>query len=418
MNNDNRIRNRILDIYSDLARYTHMNQIQTNDTLQQIESGIRELSGYGRDPMRENTPRYSSNRTRHTTSHGHTNSRSYAHDSELNPNLGSVIENLFNTTPTTRLSTIPNNRPNDRPTDRANARNLFNTRQYSTNRHTHSPTHTRRSHINNRNSTESNRQNTNTRITQLSNDEFMSQFFNIFNTDVNNLTPVIVRPTHLQITNATESITIRDVGDNTMCPILQRSFQANDQITRIKHCRHCFIEEGLLSWFNQSVLCPVCRFDIRDYSNEPTEPNEPNEPNEPRESNILNDSSNNNMNSIYNTENTQNTSTQIENNLMNIFTNQLSNTFQQYLTGYDSSFNGFNNLNNGQLSVEYYVQTPNNIYTTERPSRLFVNNNSTRRNNNILVEPSNNEEDVEDEDEEDVEDVEDVELSEEEYIAE
>ena len=45
MNND--IRNRMLDIYSDLARYTHMNQIQTSDTLQQIESGIRELNRQG-----------------------------------------------------------------------------------------------------------------------------------------------------------------------------------------------------------------------------------------------------------------------------------------------------------------------------------------------------------------------------------
>lgn len=376
MNNDNRIRNRMLDIYSDLARYTHMNQMQTNDTLQQIESGIRELNTYDGEIYHGNTIRYTNNNR----------------------------SNLWG-------ERIPINPPESTPlftTDRTVpiVRNFFNHRQPVNNRPTsvnyRTPTNTRR--VNPNNVTDNG-----ARINQLSNTDFFNQFFNMFNTDLNNLTPVTVRPTHTQIANATEIISINENMDNTICPILQTSFQYGDHISRIKHCGHCFIEEGLMVWFNQSVICPLCRYDIRDYPIEPTpvvpvEPMQRAIPVEPVTPRVTNDLSNNILNS---TNNRENNSTTNERDLMDILTNEISNTFQRYLTGSDSSFN---NLNNGSISVDYFVQTPTTIYTTSTPSRVFTNNDSYVRSNEI----------VEEEEEEDVEDVvvSDEELSEEEYLVE
>ena len=387
MNHGDRIRNRMLDIYSDLARYTHMNQMQTNDTLQQIESGIRELNTYDGEIYHGNTNRYTNNNR----------------------------SNLWG-------ERIPRNPPESTPlftTDRTVpiVRNFFNPRQPVNNRPTsvnyRTPTNTRRVNPNNvRPVTSNNVTDNGARINQLSNTEFFNQFFNMFNTDLNNLTPVTVRPTQTQIINATEIISINENMVNTICPILQTTFQDGDRISRIKQCGHCFIEEGLMVWFNQSVRCPVCRYDIRDYPIEPTpvvpvEPMQRAIPVVPVEPRVTNDLSNNILNS---TNNRENNSTTNERDLMDILTNEISNTFQRYLTGSDSSFN---NLNNGSISVDYFVQTPTTIYTTSTPSRVFTNNDSYVRSNEIVEEE-------EEEEEEDVEDVvvSDEELSEEEYLVE
>ena len=82
-----------------------------------------------------------------------------------------------------------------------------------------------------------------------------------------NLSPVIIRPTIRQINLATE----RSVFDssnvylNTICPITQQPFENGDRIRSICHCRHVFSNSSLLEWFERNTICPVCRYDIRDY---------------------------------------------------------------------------------------------------------------------------------------------------------
>ena len=404
MNNDNRIRNRMLDIYSDLARYTHLNQIQTNDTLQQIESGIRELN-------RQYAPANNVNNINNTNNTSHyppfnTRNRNNNNDPGTNTNTNTntwteriyrnsndifepTIRNMFPYTTYMNPRTIPSTIHSTNPrTNTTNIRTPNNTRRASPN--------------NTRSST--------TGINQLSNTDFLNQFFNMFNTDLNNLTPVTVRPTQVQIANAVEIISINENMVNTICPILQTSFQDGDRISRIKHCGHCFIEEGLMSWFNQSVICPVCRYDIRDYPIEPTpvvpvdpiQRVDPVDPVDPATSiNNTRDLSNN----ITNSTNTRTTNTTTnEHDLMDILTNEISNTFQRYLTGYDSSFN---NLNNSSISVDYFVQTPTTIYTTSTPSRAFTINDAQLRFSERVEEEGEREVGVSDE-----------ELSEDEYIAE
>lgn len=80
---------------------------------------------------------------------------------------------------------------------------------------------------------------------------------------------VIVRPTQTQIDNAIESITYSDDLSlmNNMCPITMEDFTVGERISIIRHCRHSFRENAIQSWFQTNVRCPVCRYDIRESSN-------------------------------------------------------------------------------------------------------------------------------------------------------
>ena len=87
-------------------------------------------------------------------------------------------------------------------------------------------------------------------------------------TDLGFLAPVPVLPSHSEIINATEAIHFRNLesGHNQTCPITQQPFHENDRIIQIIPCGHCFNQRALLRWFEQSVRCPVCRYDIREYN--------------------------------------------------------------------------------------------------------------------------------------------------------
>lgn len=91
------------------------------------------------------------------------------------------------------------------------------------------------------------------------------------------LQPITVRPTQAQIENATSTLVYGEIVDpiNTSCPISLETFTETSEVTMIKHCKHIFNRQNLMSWFNSNCKCPVCRYDIRDYIN--TETNETNE---------------------------------------------------------------------------------------------------------------------------------------------
>lgn len=96
------------------------------------------------------------------------------------------------------------------------------------------------------------------------------QFSNHYESDF--LNPVIVRPSHEQITLATELGSYENMENpiNTTCPITLRPFQSNDVVYRIKHCRHLFLRNELDNWFLENTKCPVCRYDIREYRHQRT----------------------------------------------------------------------------------------------------------------------------------------------------
>lgn len=90
-----------------------------------------------------------------------------------------------------------------------------------------------------------------------------------------NLTPVIVRPTRQQLDRATRIVRYGDIENpiNTQCPISLENFQDGSNVVQILICRHIFQPSSFNQWFNSNVRCPICRYDIRNYSST-TENNE------------------------------------------------------------------------------------------------------------------------------------------------
>ena len=195
--------------------------------------------------------------------------------------------------------------------------------------------------------------------------------------NINNLSPVVIRPTQQQISNATEEINVEQTNYVT-CPITQDRFEENSNILRIIHCQHCFSRDPLLNWFERSVLCPVCRYDIRDFSNNNI-------------SSTTNDLSNNSI-PFQRTTSTESNTSQNSNmeDFLNTFTSQISETLTQHIINNDISLN---NLDNRAVNLEYTIQTPNNVFTISSMSPDSIgtmmqrlqnnnnNNNNTETNN-------------------------------------
>lgn len=97
---------------------------------------------------------------------------------------------------------------------------------------------------------------------QINNDGLFNQIFNNF------LQPVEIYPTQSQIETATRNVRYCDISQpiNTSCPISMENFEDNDMVTVIRNCGHTFHTEHLMNWFRSNCRCPVCRYDIRDYS--------------------------------------------------------------------------------------------------------------------------------------------------------
>ena len=104
-----------------------------------------------------------------------------------------------------------------------------------------------------------------------------SLFSNIFrfpiNTGTQQYDDVVVTPTQREVENAVE---VFDYSENIMqsnnrCPITMEEFTVGDRVSRIRHCEHMFHEDAINNWFRLNVRCPVCRYDIREYTNNVTD---------------------------------------------------------------------------------------------------------------------------------------------------
>jgi hypothetical protein len=50
------------------------------------------------------------------------------------------------------------------------------------------------------------------------------------------------------------------------CTICQSNFQTGDIVRKLRGCNHYFHVDCVDRWFENSVICPVCRYDIRNYT--------------------------------------------------------------------------------------------------------------------------------------------------------
>jgi len=75
-------------------------------------------------------------------------------------------------------------------------------------------------------------------------------------------------PTTAQIQNACRDMLFSEIENplDNRCPISLDSFSPDTPVTQIIHCGHIFNRDSLNSWFSRNVRCPVCRYDIRNYS--------------------------------------------------------------------------------------------------------------------------------------------------------
>jgi len=83
---------------------------------------------------------------------------------------------------------------------------------------------------------------------------------------LSNLENVVVAPTREQINRSVEIVSYSNIEPNTRCPISLEEFNLVSNISRIRYCGHIFKTRHLNTWFRNNVRCPVCRYDIRDYT--------------------------------------------------------------------------------------------------------------------------------------------------------
>ena len=109
----------------------------------------------------------------------------------------------------------------------------------------------------------------------------------------NFLNPIEIHPTQANIEIATRNVRFSDIvsPSNISCPITLECFNDSDQVLVIRHCGHIFSTSGLTSWFASNCRCPICRYDIRNYTPNVTSDSTSNNVNEER--NINNTNTNN-----------------------------------------------------------------------------------------------------------------------------
>lgn len=152
-----------------------------------------------------------------------------------------------------------------------------------------------------------------------------SLFSNIFtfpiNTGARRYEDVIVSPTQQEIDNAVEVFVYNEniMQPNSRCPITMEEFTVGDRISRIRYCEHMFREDAINNWFRLNVRCPVCRYDIREYTANVTDT-----------SNNITDTSSNNVTDVSNTS-VEETEAEITNQITSELTNLLSQAWNEQL---------------------------------------------------------------------------------------
>ena len=102
------------------------------------------------------------------------------------------------------------------------------------------------------------------------NNQDISDFLTTF---LNSSVPV--RPSQEQINNASRLVRYSEISNpnSSSCAISLEPFTINDNVRQLHHCGHIFFPDQFNQWFSNHVRCPVCRHDIRNYTNTNHNPN-------------------------------------------------------------------------------------------------------------------------------------------------
>jgi hypothetical protein len=131
--------------------------------------------------------------------------------------------------------------------------------------------------------------------------------------------PLNIQPSRREVETATQEIRYRDIVSplHTICPISHEPFTDNSQVTMIRHCGHIFYTTQLNRWFENNYVCPVCRYDIRNYRTN-------NQPHTTNNTDLLGQSGQILRSSYIDLSNNQIDTDNITNELFNIFNSVLS----------------------------------------------------------------------------------------------
>ena len=340
--------NRLLTMYDNMLESSVQSYVQLNNNIRTFESGMREILSHQIN--------INNNYSRPRNNNDHINSR--------------------NPLPESLLREMSNYNNNNRPLNtsyRSYTRNETNNNRSSSS-HSNRPDRP-------------NRPNRPTRVTRttrpvaeetrtpiiLSNldtnsNDLLRAFFPATFTgeELNNLSPVIVRPSTEQIERISEIIpfSLANSSNDRMCPITQREFIESDVIIRLRGCGHCFLQLPINSWFARSVLCPVCRYDVRNY----TTINDISNNEEVMEDDVEEDTVDEDEDVEQNTTNVSDSPAMSE--LVNVMSSQLSQAINNQLTsGTDLSLN---NLDNRGLNLEYTLESPEGGFTISSTSTASI----------------------------------------------
>ena len=350
--------NRMLTMYDNMLESSVQSYVQLNNNIRTLESGLREILEYQIHYSRN----YNTNRSRNFNNE-YINPRNPLPESLIREmsNYNNNINNINNTS---------NNRPlNNRPLNNRPLNNSY--RSYTRPSSRTTPT---------------TRSSTQTRLTGFdananSNDLLRAFFPNTFtNEDFNNLTPVVVRPSASQIERVSETIpfSIANSSNDNMCPITQREFIESDIIIRLRGCGHCFLQQAINSWFTRSVLCPVCRYDIRNYTpindisnnqqddvqDDDDDDVQDDDDDDVQEDDDVQDESSEEQSSATTSE------SPAMNELINVISSQLSRTLNNQLSSVSDL--SLNDLDNRGLNVEYSFETPAGGFTISSASASSI----------------------------------------------
>ena len=158
------------------------------------------------------------------------------------------------------------------------------------------------------------------------------------------MSPVRVSPSQQQINNATSTFIYTADMTRLTCPIDRESIHTGDEVIEITHCGHRFRSQNLRRWFETNTRCPLCRYDIRNYSTDL--------------SNNTTDISNNGTNISNNTIDNSSNAIPIMHNMQTSFImdnslNNLSNIFNMANVGPNEANDFFSSLvsNLGQQAL-------------------------------------------------------------------
>ena len=174
-------------------------------------------------------------------------------------------------------------------------------------------------------------------------------------------------PTRNQISRATNTTLFSNIVNpsNNTCPISRDRFNSNDTVTQISPCGHIFTSNNLQQWFTYHSVCPMCRYDIRNYNPSTSNTNRSN----------TNRSNTNRSNTNRSNTNRSNTNRSNHSLTSSSITLDNLNNIAEQIAG--DILNNVTDASNNNVSLEYSLYTPYNSTNIIPIFNRALNNRTT-----------------------------------------